>query len=215
VPKNEDGEFELILANRQLLSVFFIVVILLGVFFTMGYIVGRNSAPVPVDVASARKTDVKPMVVESPAKQDTPATSSPSAPESPAPTATAQQQPPAEEPKPDHKSEPAKPEPVKKEAPAKKESKKEAKAEKPAPPSATPQAGQTYLQLVATAKAEADVMVDVLHQKKFRAVAMEIPEKPGTFRVLVGPLADGSLNKTKADLTASGFPGDKAIKKVF
>ena len=36
MPKNEDGEFELILANRQLLSVFFIVVVLLGVFFTMG-----------------------------------------------------------------------------------------------------------------------------------------------------------------------------------
>ena len=49
MPKNEDGEFELILANRQLLSVFFIVVILLGVFFTMGYIVGRNSGPAPVD----------------------------------------------------------------------------------------------------------------------------------------------------------------------
>ena len=43
MPKNEDGEFELILGNRQLLSVFFIVVVLLGVFFTMGYIVGRNS----------------------------------------------------------------------------------------------------------------------------------------------------------------------------
>ena len=42
MPKNEDGEFELILANRQLLSVFFIVVVLLGVFFTMGYIVGSE-----------------------------------------------------------------------------------------------------------------------------------------------------------------------------
>ena len=45
MPRNEDGEFELILGNKQLLSVFFIVVILLGVFFTMGYIVGRNSSP--------------------------------------------------------------------------------------------------------------------------------------------------------------------------
>ena len=42
MPKNEEGEFELILGNKQLLSVFFIVVVLLGVFFTMGYIVGRN-----------------------------------------------------------------------------------------------------------------------------------------------------------------------------
>jgi hypothetical protein len=44
---------------------------------------------------------------------------------------------------------------------------------------------------------------------------VEIPEKPGVFRVLVGPLADGTLNKTKTDLTSSGFPGDKAIKKVY
>jgi hypothetical protein len=35
MPRNDDGEFELIMGNRQLLSVFFIVVILLGVFFTM------------------------------------------------------------------------------------------------------------------------------------------------------------------------------------
>ena len=43
--KNEEGEFELVLGNRQLLSGFFIVVILFGVFFTMGYIVGRHSTP--------------------------------------------------------------------------------------------------------------------------------------------------------------------------
>ena len=42
MPNNDDGEFELILGNRQLLSVFFVIVILLGVFFTMGYIVGRK-----------------------------------------------------------------------------------------------------------------------------------------------------------------------------
>src|SRR5579862_7150243 len=61
LPQNEDGEFELILGNRQLLSVFFIVVILLGVFFTMGYIVGRNSSPVGTDVAARTS---KPLVVD-------------------------------------------------------------------------------------------------------------------------------------------------------
>jgi hypothetical protein len=206
VPKNEDGEFELILANRQLLSVFFIVVVLLGVFFTMGYIVGRNSGPGLVDVAAARKPETKPLVVDSSAAQDTAAP--PSTPAStPAPTSTQPQREP-ETPKPEPKRE----EPVaKKETPAKKEK------EKPAPvaASAPPASGQTYLQLVATAKAEADVMVDVLHQKQFKAIAVEIPEKPGVYRVLVGPLADGSLNKTKSDLTSSGFPGDKAIKKVY
>jgi cell division septation protein DedD len=122
-----------------------------------------------------------------------------------APTSTTPQRE-AEAPKPEPKRE----EP-KKEAPAKKEKEKPA----PAPVSAPPAAGQTYLQLVATAKAEADVMVDVLHQKKFKAIAVEIPEKPGLFRVLVGPLPDGTLNKVKTDLTSSGFPGDKAIKKVY
>ncbi len=97
--KNEDGEFELILANRQLLSVFFIVVILLGVFFTMGYIVGRNSGQATVDVA-ARKPE-KPMVVDSPApaEQATPAPVSAPAPATSAPAETQQQQAPGEGPR--------------------------------------------------------------------------------------------------------------------
>ena len=207
MPKNEDGEFELVLANRQLLSVFFIVVILLGVFFTMGYIVGRN--PSQVDVAS-HKPEPKPMVVESPAPpQETPAPVS--APPVETPARTRPQQPPAEEAKVEPK--PEQPAPVKKEAPAKKE--KAQDQDKPAPAAAQPASGQTYLQISATAKAEADVMVDLLHQKKFNAIAVQVPDKPGLYRVLVGPLADGSLNQTKSDLQSSGFPGDKAIKKVF
>src|SRR5579871_5350415 len=39
-----DGEHELVLGNKQLLSAFFVVVVLLGVFFTMGYFVGKNTA---------------------------------------------------------------------------------------------------------------------------------------------------------------------------
>jgi hypothetical protein len=206
VPKNEDGEFELILANRQLLSVFFIVVVLLGVFFTMGYIVGRNSGPALVDVASARKPESKPLVVDSSATQDNaPPPSSPAS--TPAPKST-QPQREADAPKVEPKREEAV---AKNEPPAKKEKEKPA----PAPVSAPPASGQTYLQLAATAKAEANVLVDVLHQKQFKAIAVEIPEKPGIYRVLVGPLADGTLNKMKSDLTSSGFPGDKAIKKVY
>jgi cell division septation protein DedD len=204
VPKNEDGEFELILANRQLLSVFFIVVVLLGVFFTMGYIVGRNSGPAAVEVATAKKPESKPIVVDSSAAQDVPTpTSTPAA--APAPTST----------QPQREPEPPKPEPRHAEPAAKKEPPAKKEKEKPVPVSSQPASGQTYLQLVATAKAEADVMVDVLHQKQFKAIAVEIPEKPGLFRVLVGPLADGTLNKVKTDLTSSGFPGDKAIKKVY
>jgi len=70
--KNEDGEFELILGNRQLLSVFFIVVVLLGVFFTMGYIVGRNSSPItPAEAVAARK-EGKPVVIDPPTPRESP-----------------------------------------------------------------------------------------------------------------------------------------------
>jgi outer membrane biosynthesis protein TonB len=231
--KNEDGEFELILGNRQLLSVFFIVVVLLGVFFTMGYIVGRNSNPItgPETVAAARK-DSKPVVIDAP-PHDTPKTSPPAA--SLPPTETAAQLPPKEEPKPAEtpkpepppKREPPKAEPVKSEAikaaPPKAQPPKPepAKPVKQAPPPAAttstsrPAGGETYLQLAATAKAEADVMLDVLHKKGFKAIATQIPDRPGLYRVFVGPIADTDVNKTRSDLHGAGFPGDKAIRKTF
>jgi hypothetical protein len=207
LPKNEDGEFELVLANRQLLSVFFIVVILLGVFFTMGYIVGRNSTPAAAEIASTRRADALPLVVDGPARAGDAATSSAvSAP----PAATSPQQPLTTEPQraaaasaPEAtRAEPVRTESVKRE---------------PAKPVASdqPAAGQAYLQLAATSQHEADIMVDVLRQKSFKAMAAEIPEKPGTFRVLVGPVTDASANKTRADLQAAGFPGNAAIRRTF
>ncbi|MDE3168310.1 MAG: hypothetical protein KGN36_21080, partial [Acidobacteriota bacterium] len=40
---NETGEFELVVGDRQLLSAFFIVVLLCAVAFAMGYVVGQNA----------------------------------------------------------------------------------------------------------------------------------------------------------------------------
>src|SRR5579883_1143064 len=180
MPKNEDGEFELILGNRQLLSVFFIVVVLLGVFFTMGYIVGRNSAP--------PSKEQRPMVVDTAAPAPTPI---PGADTAPTPISTSQ---PKEE----------SPKPV-------------AKTGAPKGPSAAenPASGQTYLHLAATTKREADIEVDVLRKKGFQAIDAEIPEKPGMYRVLVGPIPDGGVNKIRTDLNSAGFPGDKAIRRTF
>jgi outer membrane biosynthesis protein TonB len=225
--KNEDGEFELILGNRQLLSVFFIVVVLLGVFFTMGYIVGRNSSPIgTTDVTTAHKETPKPVVIDPPAPRETPKPTPPPPAPAPAPTETAAQLPPHEEPKPVEtpKPQPPKPEPVKekaiKAAPPKPEPVKQApvKQVKQAPAPAgggQPVSGETYLQLVATAKAEADVMVDVLRKKGFGAIAVRHPDRPEIFRVLVGPIPDTAVNKTKSDLQGAGFPGDKALRKTF
>jgi hypothetical protein len=204
LPKNEDGEFELVLANRQLLSVFFIVVILLGVFFTMGYIVGRNSTPAAGEIASTRRADTPPLVVDGPARAADPAVSqAASAP----PTETAPQQPVTTEVRRVAAPETARAEPVRAES-AKREPAKAAASDQPV-------GGQAYLQLAATSQHEADIMVDVLRQKSFKAMAAEIPEKPGTFRVLVGPVTDASANKTRADLQAAGFPGNAAIRRTF
>ena len=202
MPRNEDGEFELILGNRQLLSVFFIIVILLGVFFTMGYIVGRNSAPL-TEVAG--KQEAKPLVVESPSRQ-------PEAPKKEAPPAAAPTETAAQQPETKKEAEPVKepPQPVKKEP-----TKTKREADKPAASGSDPVVGATYLQLAATDKDKADIMVDMLRKKKFPSMAAEIPEKAGLFRVLVGPLPEGAVNKTKGELQDAGFPGNKAIRKVF
>jgi cell division septation protein DedD len=215
VPKNEDGEFELILGNRQLFSVFFIVVMLFGVFFVMGYIVGQNSAPLGrTEVASARKNDVKPIVVDSPGRAaEVPAAAAPEPPAAAVdtpPVETAPQRPPTPEKRPEKAPEKPKPEP-------KPEPKAAAKATPP--PAAAPASGQPtsgdYLQLVATAKGQADDLVDVLRKNGFKALNYEVPEKPGLFRVLVGPVKDGEMNKLRADLQGKGFQGREAIPKKF
>jgi hypothetical protein len=216
VPKNEDGEFELILGNKQLLGMFFVVVVLLGVFFVMGYLVGRNSAPLAnVETSSVRGGDGKPLVVESPVPKSTPApdTATTPSPEPSKPLETAVEKP--TEPKPEPpKLEPTKPSTSKSEPAIKREIAKAEKRSTPVP-SAAPAAGQLYLQLSATSKHDADGVVEVLRKNSFPAIDVEVPEKPGLFRVLVGPLAPAELNKTRTELQEKGFPGNVAIPKKF
>ena len=197
----------LIIGDRKLLCVFFIVVILLGLLFSMCH-VARNSAPVAVtDVNPTRATETKPLVVESLASR--PVEPLPGKSASRASITTAQQQP-AETPKPP-KSETAKAEPAK---PVKTEKAEREGATKLSPVSGSAPSG-TYLQLAAGPKAEVDIMVDVLRQKKFAVITAEIPGKLGLFRVLVGPLAETEINKTKTDLQSAGFQGDKSFTRSF
>jgi cell division septation protein DedD len=206
MPKNEDGEFELILGNRQLLSVFFIVVVLLGVFFTMGYIVGRNSGPLaPAEVVATRK-ESKPIVIESPVPAAEPKVQPPVETKPQVPETKKQPDPPKPQPA---KVEQAKPEPVKP-GPFKKF---EPATKAPPPRAEQPAGGQTYLQLTATSQHEAEVYADVLKKKGFKAITAAVPDKPGLIRVLVGPIPESGVAKTREDLTAAGFPGDKAIKR--
>jgi len=185
---------------------FFIVVILFGVFFVMGYIVGQNSGPQgKAEVASAKKPEVKPLVVNGP---DQPADSTPEAAPAASPAQTASQQPAeTEKPKSKPEPEPAKP------APAPKAETKPAPA--PAPHSNQPITGQRYLQLAAIDKDHACSLVDLLRQKGFKALDAEVPEKPGIYRVLVGPVKDGEMSKLRSDLQAKSFPGNAGVPKVF
>src|SRR5882672_6372452 len=79
---NETGEFEVVFGNRQLLSGFFIAVLLFAVAFAMGYVVGENSR-------SARsKTDVAGAGAPGPAPVETrpqPASAAPANPPAAAP----------------------------------------------------------------------------------------------------------------------------------
>ena len=40
--QDQDGEREILLGNKQLLGIFFVLAVLFAVFFTAGYMVGRN-----------------------------------------------------------------------------------------------------------------------------------------------------------------------------
>lgn len=204
MPKNEDGEFELILGNRQLLSVFFIVVVLLGVFFTMGYIVGKNSTPpVPVSANSGQKAERPPIAVERPVASGISPTAT-----TPAPAETAE-------------TTPAPPQPKETPAPAqtrKSEPKPERMAPKPEPASPTPDVpapGSTYLQVAAVAKPEAELFVDVMAKKGFHALYTPAPV-PNTFRVLVGPFQDSAaVAQARTDLNKAGFKGFEAIVRKY
>ena len=203
MPRNEDGELELILGNRQLLSVFFIIVFLLGVFFAMGYLVGRNSVAAPPDLtARAGRPEALPPPADTPPTRRT----EPERPREPVKE-------PAKEPvKEPVKETPKEPEP----APKKTEPKPEAPKAAERGGVQTPESGATYLQLTATKKADCESYVGVLRKKGFRAIYAAVPEKEDLYRVLVGPLPDAAaVNKTRADLDEAGFPGGKAIRKTF
>lgn len=168
----EGQEFELVLGNKQLLSVFFIVVILLGIFFTMGYVVGRNSAPVD----AARKAE--------PYERQNAPSAVPAA-ESPKREVTA-----------------AAAESV---APKVEEPSAPRRAETAPVMVSEPLVGMTYLQVLAVAKPEAEVLAEVLSKKGFRALVAPGPNER-VFRVLVGPAKDATdIGKLKTDLEAAGF----------
>lgn len=217
--RNEEGEFELVLGNKQLLSVFFILVVLLGVFFTMGYIVGRNNPSMEaVNLALARKPAegvasrpkeidatgaqmAEPRVIDSP-QADSPKADPPKVAET--------------------KVEPPKPEPAKVDPPKpvaeKKEPAKPKEVPKSEPPVASPGGVVTkppsgsYLQVAAIDLKGANMMVDSLRKRSFPAlITPGPPDKPNIVRVLVGPMSSPEeVARTRTRLEDIGMKGAMA-----
>lgn len=207
-------EKELVLGNKQLLSVFFVAAILCGVFFAVGYTIGRNSAKTapaaPTDApaadAGARRQQPEPPR-ETPAATDT----APTAEQAPAAAESARNDgdKPAAEPKPAEvkpaEAKPAEAAPVEK----KPAEPKPYTAREPAGGTlTTPEAGASYVQAISTSsRSDAESIAGNLREKSMKAI-VAAGAKEGTFRVLVGPYRQNvPLSEAKQAVQKLGFGG--------
>jgi len=198
--RESEHEKEIVLGNRHLLSIFFIVAAMMGVSFTIGYMIGRNTANAAAAV-NAHPAAVPP--------DSTPADSSQTARANPAPTqpsaAPAVSTPPAgTQPA---GTQPAKPYDNPQPEKAASDTPSDISAKSPAAESApaSPKEGGSYLQVAALKRQDADHIVKILREHGFPALLGESP-KEGLFRVLVGPFHDmTSLADSKQKLRAAGF----------
>jgi cell division septation protein DedD len=190
--RTNDSETEILLGNKQLLGIFFVVAILLGIAFTGGYMVGRGSlerandarAPAAPSTSAAETHAV-------PADSSTNDSSTSSAPVNQSQdTESTESKPVASNARPlgspATRSDPA-PRPV-------------------ADDTFAPSRGQTFLQVAAVGRDEAVGIADVLRKKGFRAHAVPKPGSPTFYRVLIGPVRDtADLSSTRDSLRKTGF----------
>jgi hypothetical protein len=206
---NETGEFELVVGNKQLLSGFFIVVLLFAVAFAMGYVVGQNTQK------SAKSTGDAGTVVNQPGNAPgdsrpqpvaplTPATGAPNPdPNATQPAATGTETQPAAGAA-ASATQPAQPAVQPQPAPP------PAVVEKPAPPQnqgivpASELAAGSYWQVLAVKPEVAEAMRETLKGKGF-----QVALTPGTSnltRVLAGPYSDSAaFGRAKTELENAGF----------
>jgi cell division septation protein DedD len=183
-------EKELVLGNRQLLSFFFVVVALCGVFFAIGYIIGRNTgkaatvAEAPATPATAGEAQASPSPLPAP-------------PQAADPSVAVETKPAALPPSTGRTT------PVTNQAPN---------------PDATPavnpnrvvavstaEKGASYLQVTALPRSDAEAVVRTLKEQGFPAIMTE-SSRDGFLRVLVGPYREATqLSTSKDRLRALGF----------
>lgn len=199
--RTSENETEILLGNKQLLGIFFVIAVLLGIAFTGGYMVGRGSGE---KKAASVATSVGPAapstsagggethsVAAAPSAEDTQSSAAPTVKNG----AAVENEAPLGSPK------------------RSKAEKRTETAETETPPASAettghfvPESGQTFLQVAATTRDEAEGVADVLHKRGFRAHAVPKPGNPRLYRVLIGPMRDaGDLSNTREALRKTGF----------
>jgi len=212
--RSSESETEILLGNRQLLGIFFVVVVLLGIAFVGGYKVGQAGKKAPVTAQVNTEQSASSSAPSAGGTASTPgethalpaasgtgegsvASGSHSTQAEPAPASSEQAEPPLGSPK---------------RAKALK-TKTVAAQSAPGPSEAAayttafaPQGGQTFLQVAAVSRDEAEATADVLHKKGFHAHAVPKPGATKIYRVLIGPIRDaGDLASTRDSLHKIGF----------
>ena len=184
----QDREFELVLGNKQLFSLLFLIFVLLGVFFAMGYVMGRNSGPSDVarQVSTTRDDDAETASARPATTSSVQESRPPTIPASEAVGSHGSEMPSA------RRAEASEPVPVRQEPTV-------------AARFMDPKPGQMFLQVSAVARPEAELLVEVLSRKGFRA-AMAPGPNDKLIRVLVGPVAtEADVAKTRTELESAGF----------
>jgi cell division septation protein DedD len=195
----------MVMESRHLLGVFLGIVVLCGVFFTLGYVMGRTQYD--SSVRAATTSAPKPAGAIAPATDTKPAAPVPAASDWNFYRAGEAKSAPA----------PLKPEPAAAKPPAI-SSAKPAPASKPASSGKASRAkppliprGAVVLQVAAlTRENDALALAEALQQKEYPAFVLG-PSGDNLYRVQVGPYADlGSAEKARRSLERDGF---KAITK--
>jgi cell division protein FtsN len=208
--QERDGEREILLGNKQLLGIFFVLAILFCVFFTAGYMVGHSTGgkapvdsvaaakPATPDNADAQATAGETHAVTPDSPESAPESASTAVPEKPSPAATTHVASTTKSTSVNNESDSASTEGL-----TRSEAEQEPAHAEAEP--ATSHGHHTYLQVAALKHSEALTVAKVLNRKGFHA---QISPKAGTsfYRVLVGPVHNaGELNATRAALKNKGF----------
>ncbi len=208
--RTDENETEILLGNKQLLGIFLVIAVLLGIAFTGGYMAGRGSArrtastePIAAEVAHSetgtggQTHTVSPDAVTPDSLKSADSSSA-------ADSSGEQEQHSSEPPLGARRRNGPKVQPVRelKPGPAQAETLPASSKE-----NYMPHSGSQYLQVAAVERNEAEGIAEVLRKKGFRAHAVPKPGSNKLYRVIVGPIHDaGDLRSTRDALhNTAGF----------